>query len=101
MTRQRWGFAIVRGRSMQPTLHDGDRLLVRHGRLPRVGELALVNFDGVVVIKRLETRDDDGWWFSRDNPSEGVDSWSRGMASVTSDVLGTAIARVWPRPRCF
>ena len=26
-----WGLAVVRGRSMQPTLRDGDRLLVRHG----------------------------------------------------------------------
>ena len=32
-----WGLAVVRGRSMQPTLHDGDRLLVRHGAAPRAG----------------------------------------------------------------
>ena len=32
-----WGLAVVRGRSMQPTLYDGDRLLVRHGAAPREG----------------------------------------------------------------
>ena len=26
----RWGQAVVRGRSMEPTLHDGDRLVVRY-----------------------------------------------------------------------
>ena len=32
--RRASGLAVVRGRSMQPTLHDGDRLLVRHGAVP-------------------------------------------------------------------
>lgn len=97
--RHHWGIAVVRGRSMLPTLRDGDRLLVRYGRLPRKGQLALVDFDDTIVVKRLDTSDGDGWWFSRDNPTEGVDSWTRGMPSVTSDVLGTALARVWPRFR--
>ena len=38
----RYGLAIVRGRSMLPTLHDGDRLLVRYGAVPRPGDLVLV-----------------------------------------------------------
>lgn len=96
---RRWGIAVVRGRSMLPTLHEGDRLLVRYNRLPATGDLAVVQFDGVTVIKRLTLHEGEEWWFSRDNPTEGVDSWSRGMPSATSEVLATAIARVWPWPK--
>lgn len=95
----RYGFAIVRGRSMLPTLRDGDRLLVRYGAPPRIGRLALVRLparDGVSV-KRVTRRDGDGWWVERDNPAEGVDSWLVG-AIPDIDVLGVVLARVWPRP---
>ncbi|GAC1379397.1 MAG: hypothetical protein NVSMB48_02840 [Marmoricola sp.] len=97
MLMRRLGIAIVRGRSMLPTLHDGDRLLIVHGRMPRVGEIAVVRFDEVTAIKRLSLRDGDEWWFSRDNRAEGVDSWTRGAASAPADVIGTAVLRLWPR----
>lgn len=100
---RRLGIAVVRGRSMEPTLHEGDRLLVRYGVLPRAGRLALVVLPDpsgpVTAVKRLETRAEDGWWFSRDNPREGVDSWTLGRPSATSDVLAVVLARLWPRPR--
>jgi phage repressor protein C with HTH and peptisase S24 domain len=96
----RLGVAIVRGRSMLPTLRDGDRLLVRYGALPRPGRLAVVRLpDGVVSVKRLELVDEGGWWFSRDNLAEGLDSWTFGRASATEDVLATVRCRLWPRPR--
>lgn len=82
---------------MSPTLHDGDRLLVSYGRLPEVGDIAVVRFDEVVAIKRLSLREDDAWWFSRDNVGEGVDSWTRGIPSSSDDILGTALLRIWPR----
>jgi len=97
MLMRRWGIAIVHGRSMLPTLRDGDRLLVAYGRPPRVGEIAVVRFDEVVAIKRLTLRDGEEWWFSRDNSAEGVDSWTRGVPSGSEDILGTAVLRVWPR----
>ena len=97
MLTRRFGLAIVRGRSMLPTLRDGDRLLVSHGRLPRVGEIAVVRMDDVVAIKRLSLHEGDEWWFSRDNNAEGVDSWTRGMASSSEDIVGTAVLRLWPR----
>ena len=66
------GMAIVRGRSMTPTLYDGDRLLVRHGATPRAGRLAVVQFsDGVVAVKRLDHQTRDGWWVTRDNADGG------------------------------
>jgi phage repressor protein C with HTH and peptisase S24 domain len=97
--RVRWGFALVRGRSMEPTLREGDRLLVAHGASPRVGRLAVVRFaDGVVAVKRLDHLEDGAWWVSRDNPREGRDSWSGGTIAG-SDVLAVVLGRVWPRPR--
>jgi phage repressor protein C with HTH and peptisase S24 domain len=91
-----WGFAIVRGRSMQPTLHDGDRLLVRYGAPPRIGGLAVVRLpDGVVAVKRVVHRESGGWWVERDNPAEGVDSWSVG-AIAEADVLARVVRRIWP-----
>jgi SOS-response transcriptional repressor LexA len=95
-----WGFAVVRGRSMEPTLRDGDRLLVRHGAPPRVGGLAVVRLpDGVVAVKRATRREGAGWWVERDNPAAGVDSWSVG-AIADADVMARVVVRVWPlRPR--
>jgi signal peptidase I len=91
-----WGLAVVRGRSMQPTLYDGDRLLLRHGATPRVGQLVVVRLpDGVVAVKRATSHDGDGWWVERDNPREGVDSWSVG-AIPDADVIGVVRARLWP-----
>jgi signal peptidase I len=94
--RRRWGLAVVRGRSMQPTLYDGDVLLVRHGAAPRAGALVVVRLpDGVVAVKRATTRRDGGWWVERDNPSEGVDSWQVG-AIPDHDVVAVVRARVRP-----
>ena len=94
----RLGMAIVRGRSMTPTLHEGDRLLVRYGATPRAGSLAVVRFsDGVVAVKRLDHQTRDGWWVVRDNAFEGRDSWSGG-AIAADGVLALVVARIWPRP---
>jgi phage repressor protein C with HTH and peptisase S24 domain len=92
----RLGFAIVRGRSMQPTFVEGDRLLLVHGARPRVGRPAVVRLpDGVVAVKRVVRREPGGWWVERDNPAEGVDSWLVG-AIPDRDVLAVVVARVWP-----
>ena len=98
-----WGVAVVRGRSMQPTLYDGDRLLVRHGAVPRAGALVVVRLpDGVVAVKRAALRDrtgdEPGWWVERDNPLVGVDSWTVG-AVPDSQVVAVVVARLWPLRR--
>ena len=97
---RRWGLAVVRGRSMLPTLNDGDRLLVKHGRAPRPGRIAVVRLperDGL-SIKRIGWSDSGGWWIERDNPAEGVDSWQVGPIAPDA-VVAVALVRVWPRPR--
>ena len=92
------GMAIVRGRSMTPTLLEGDRLLVRYGATPRPGRIAVVRFaDGVVAVKRLDHQATDGWWVVRDNAFEGRDSWSGG-AIAEDGVLAIVLLRLWPRP---
>ena len=101
---RRVGVAVVRGRSMQPTLRDGDRLLVLHGAAPRVGGLVVVRLPAnarrgpVVAVKRVTRREADGWWVERDNPQEGVDSWSVG-AVPDGDVLARVVLRFWPPRR--
>lgn len=125
---RRWGLAVVRGRSMLPTLRDGDVLLVRYSTRPRVGRLAVVRLPGgVVAVKRVTRRvpvngpgaghgpapavdhahgadhgvqhgaehGAQGWWVERDNPDEGVDSWTVGEIR-DADVLARAYGRVWP-----
>lgn len=99
-----YGFALVRGRSMLPTLREGDRLLVRHGSPARPGGLVLARFvDGTVAVKRAVARrptrtGGPGWWLLSDNPDEGVDSRHRGPVP-DGDVLAVVRMRVWPRPR--
>lgn len=96
------GFGVVRGRSMEPTLHDGDRVLLLHGSAPRLGRLAVVRLpDGVVAIKRVVRREaGGGWWVERDNPLVGVDSWSVG-ALPEDAVVARVLTRIpgWPGRR--
>ncbi len=105
----RVGLARVRGRSMLPTLRDGDLLLVAYGVRPRIGRLALVTLPPddsgqarPISVKRVTGRDPDGgqgWWVERDNPTEGIDSWQVG-ALPSDAVLAAVVTRLprWPRP---
>lgn len=100
--RQRLGIAVVRGRSMEPGLHEGDRLLVLHGAGPRTGRLALVRLPDSsqgprpVAVKRVTgpaPGEPGSWWVERDNPAEGVDSWLVG-GIPEADVLARVLVRL-------
>jgi hypothetical protein len=81
---------------MEPTLRDGDHLLVLWGGRPRPGRLVVVRWPGLPLsVKRAAFPADGGWWVERDNPSEGVDSWQVG-AVAPGDVLAVVLVRVWP-----
>ena len=96
--RVRVGLATVRGTSMEPTLRDGDTLLVRYDRTPGPGDLVVVRLPGRgLAVKRAWRRYEAGWWVERDNPAAGTDSWSAGPVPA-EDVLGVVLARCWPRP---
>ena len=87
---------------MRPALAPGDRLLVRYGAPVRPGSVVVARFaDGTLAVKRADRRSetrtgDPAWWLLGDNP-DGVDSRHRGPVA-DADVLGVALARVWPRP---
>lgn len=92
----RFGLAIVRGRSMEPTLREGNRLLVRYGADPAPDRLVVVRLpDGVIAVKRATRRVPGGWWVERDNRLMGVDSSSVGPISDT-DLVATVVCRIWP-----
>jgi hypothetical protein len=85
---------------MQPTLHDGDLLLVRAGTVPSVDSLVVVRLPGGegLSVKRLVRREAGGWWVERDNPREGLDSWALG-AVAPDDMVAQVVARLWPPRR--
>jgi Peptidase S24-like len=99
LLRRRPGRVLVRGRSMEPTLYDGDHLVVLYGGRARLGRLVMVRLPGgPLSVKRIAFRDVSGWWVERDNPAEGVDSWQVG-AVPEQDVVATVLCRIWPLGR--
>lgn len=101
-----WGLARVAGESMAPTLRPGDRLLVRYGAPPSIGDVVVARFaDGTLAVKRIAHAAEagsggPGWFLLSDNPDQGVDSRHRG-AVRSEAVLGVVRARIWKRPRLF
>jgi signal peptidase I len=89
---------------MEPTLREGDRLLVRYGVAARPGDLVVARFvDGTLAVKRAAERrtlrtGGPGWWLLSDDPREGVDSRHRGPVA-DAEVRAVVLARVWPSPR--
>ncbi len=98
---RRYGMAVVHGRSMAPTLSDGDRLLVSYAAAPAAGVVVLARFpDGTVAVKRAVERrptrsGGSGWWLLSDNADEGSDSRQYG-AVADDDVLAVVVRRIWP-----
>lgn len=57
----------VKGESMEPTLYDGDTVVVNTADTkPMDGGVYVVNYEGEVVVKRL-ARDMGRWWLTSDN----------------------------------
>lgn len=93
------GIVTVRGRSMEPTLHTGDRMLVLRGAPPRLGQLAIVRLPPQesgqprpLAIKRVTRRDPDDpqrYWVESDNHSAAgvADSWTHGIGSLARDQI--------------
>jgi nickel-type superoxide dismutase maturation protease len=97
---------VVAGRSMEPALLHGDRVLVdlwtyRH-RPPRIGELVL--FEGPereIMVKRLASsppHSGQGYWLLGDNSSSSRDS--RRFGPVPAErIRGRVVLRYWPLTR--
>lgn len=57
----------VRGESMEPSLYDGDVIVVNTGDKKLIdGSVYAVNYEGEVVVKRM-VRDAGMWWLTSDN----------------------------------
>lgn len=90
----------VRGRSMAPTLLQGDRLLVVRGA-PRTGDVALAADprDGRRELIKRVTRVVDGAVELRgDNPAASTDARTFGTLPA-ADVRWRAVAVYWPLSR--
>jgi phage repressor protein C with HTH and peptisase S24 domain len=60
----------VRGDSMEPSLYDGDVIVVNTGDKSLVdGTVYAVNYEGEVVVKRM-VRDSGMWWLTSDNSDQ-------------------------------
>jgi hypothetical protein len=101
-TVPRLGRATVNGRSMEPTLHEGDQLLVLWGGPIVPGRISLVRLPDSpggprpISVKRVSGPEADRpgyWWIERDNPREGVDSWQVG-GIPSEDVAALVLARL-------
>jgi nickel-type superoxide dismutase maturation protease len=93
----RWAsLRVVYTRSMVPTLHPGDYLLVRYGAVVRPGDVAVLRHPlrpDLLIVKRLVQRRAGGWWVRGDNPL--VDSDSRQFGTVPEEfVVARALARL-------
>jgi nickel-type superoxide dismutase maturation protease len=98
--RPPWFAALVSGPSMVPALRSGDRILVRRTTTARPGEIVVAVFrsrPGLLVVKRVQRADGDGWWIVGDNPFGSDDSQAYGRA----DIIGRVTFRWWPQPVRF
>jgi nickel-type superoxide dismutase maturation protease len=61
----------VAERSMEPTLHPGDWLLVLRTRRVRPGQLVVARHPSrptLLLVKRISRREAGGWWLRSDSP---------------------------------
>jgi SOS-response transcriptional repressor LexA len=74
--------------------------MVRRTARARAGDLVVAAFRSrpdLLVVKRVERADGDGWWVVGDNPFGSDDSARYGRA----DVVGRVTFRWWPQPVRF
>lgn len=97
--RRRVRVARVRGVSMEPTLRDGDLVVVWSGAPMGLDDLVVAQVPGrPLLVKRVVAREPDGWWLERDNPRAGLDSWTVGVVP-DEDMVGRVAFRLWPPRR--
>jgi len=61
---------VVRGESMEPSLYDGDTIVVNTADKNLVsGMVYVVNYEGEAIVKRM-LRDAGQWWLTSDNSDQ-------------------------------
>lgn len=85
----------VIGNSMEPTIQDGDFLLVSRDRAHRIGDLVVVDINEKKLIKRVVDEDSNRVWLSGDNVKVSEDSREFGWVEV-QNLKGKVLFRYWP-----
>ena len=93
---------LVAGHSMEPTIRDGDWVLVDAtaytARRPRIGDVVVASDPrerARAVFKRVARRNPNGVWLLGDSPQQSTDSRDFGWVSDEA-VIGRAWFRYWP-----
>ncbi|MCB4377223.1 MULTISPECIES: nickel-type superoxide dismutase maturation protease [unclassified Synechococcus] len=92
----------IEGRSMQPTLEPGDRVLVRRlnsSSTLRLGSVLVTwhpQRSDIRLIKRLNRIEPNGLWLLGDHQAESTDSRQLGTVA-TSLLIGEVVARLTTR----
>lgn len=88
---------VVRGRSMEPTFFEGDRLAVRTllSDEPKVDQFVTALVDGREVIKRVTADTIDGFFLTGDNRAMSTDPGPVPREAIT----GIVYRRYWPMLR--
>jgi nickel-type superoxide dismutase maturation protease len=93
-------YLAVAGPSMEPTLSDGDWILALvgrwAGRSAGPGDLVVLAHPerpGLLIVKRVQSVADDGYWVLGDAPAASTDSRHFGPVR---DVVGRVVWRVRP-----
>ncbi|MCY3557987.1 MAG: S24/S26 family peptidase [Chloroflexi bacterium] len=88
-------FLRVQGDSMSPSLRHGDRLFALTPRLfpIRPGRVIAFRRNGELYLKRVLSREGEGWFVVGDNPSRSTDSRRFGPVPPSA-VEAVAVCRV-------
>lgn len=79
----------VAGHSMEPSLHEGDLILVNtESATPKDGVPFLVVYEGEVVVKRL-VRDAGAWWLASDHPDQR--RYARKLCDDQTQIIGEVV----------
>ena len=81
---------------MEPTLHDGDWIIARRDGLAGAGDVVVLEHPerlGMLIVKRVQSVDAEGYWVVGDAPDASTDS--RHFGAVPT-VVGRVIWRVRP-----
>jgi nickel-type superoxide dismutase maturation protease len=90
--------ARVQGESMAPSYHSGDLVLIRKSRKAKRNNIAIAHRpdkEDLLIIKRVITITNNGYWLQGDNSEYSDDS--RLFGEVPKELIkGVVLFKYWP-----
>ena len=90
--------ARVQGESMAPSYHSGDLVLIRKARKVKRNNIVIAHRpdqEDLLIIKRVITITNNGYWLQGDNPEFSDDS--RLFGEVSKELIkGIVLFKYWP-----